>query len=357
MTGEQFSMIGAVPGTEPGRTGWNLLCGAVYAGLIVAWPIVAAYAVATNSGESADWLSGLPGIDAGGGLLSGLTALAASGVAVWGGLWALTKTVPAVTRILLLPTLPTLYALVLGYFVLDSVGAFRGWVKLYRSETDSLLELSAGPVQVTGRALEAGDTVEAPYSGVETLTYESERQRYEVPDDEHVADRNTGSAHTDGIELQSKSWVTKESASDAVPFEIRGDGGAALVDPGDAKLVLEETYRETERDEERYIERRIDPSDNVYVSGVARPASVADVDGDGHRWIIAEPRSNLSPPMRRLRHMPVTLSDHGESGARDALFKRGIATGILSLIFGFPLLMGFIAPLVVRLARDFGYLA
>ncbi len=342
---EDFSVSGALPLMRPGATVWNGIFGIVHICLLGIWPLIGAYLIGTNSGHSADWLSGLPGIEDGGGLVSGITGLILTAVPIWGGLWVLNGVAPAVVNTVFILIFPTLYLLLVGHFVLDGIGSFRGWWTLYRSDTDSLLNLSPGPVQVTGRAQVVEATVKAPYTETETLVYESEHEHYTVPD--HERDRDSPGHHDEGIEVHTKEWVTEESVEDDVPFELRGDGGAALVDPTDARLSLDRSYREGD-DETRDTERRVDPGETVYVSGTAVPAADLDRETHGYDYVITEPQSDLSPPIRRLRHIPFTLSTDGEGTARGDLFRRGIQLAVLSLILTAPVLVGVFGPLLVR---------
>jgi len=342
---EEFSLVQAMPLMEPGRTLWNVVFAVINLCLLAIWPFLVAYVLLVDGGNSADALSGLPGISEGGGYGSGAVGFVLTAIPVWGGLSVLSGTAPGVVNVVVLLVPAMAYVLLVGHFVLDAIGSYRGWWTLYRSDTDSLLSLSPGPVQVTGRAQAVEGTVETPYTGTETLVYESEHQQYKVPDNDRNRDSQTH--HDEGLDIDTKQWLTVDSDEGAVPFELRGDGGTALVDPTEARLALGENYREG-ADEERRIERRVDPGETVYVSGVAVLASELDRETHGYDYVVTEPQSDLSAPIRRLRHIPFTLSNDDEAAARGDLLRRALQLTVLSLIVMVPVLVGIFGPVLAQ---------
>lgn len=347
------STVDAVPGMQSGARLWNLACLLAYLPVFVLWPVLAALTTSTNYGGAAEALDWLPGIDTEGSIGSGVAALAWIGLPIAVLMWAMLTFVPWLLNYIVFLPLGALYLLAVGYVFAITFGAFRAWWILWRSDVDSLLELSPGPTQVTGRVTPVDGTVEPPYTGTESLLYESRRERLEAND---VENRNTGSHDPDtGVQMETAAWNTKESESDAVPFVLRGDGGAAYVETSAADTVLETDYTDRE-DDVRRVEDRLEPNDDVYVSGVAVPAEETDTDADSHRYVISSPESELSPVVRRVRHMPFIISERGEAETRRGVFKRGIKLVVLLLIVSFPLLMGFVLPLVFRAARSFGLL-
>lgn len=105
-----------------------------------------------------------------------------------------------------------------------------------------------------GRALRGPDT------GVETVYF-----RYKVEREHRDSEGRT-------------SWLTIEEREEGVPFLLRDTSGAVIVDPNSGPRLTIERKRRRESSGLRYTEWRIDPSDTVFVMGVAsadgRPMTV-----------------------------------------------------------------------------------
>lgn len=148
-------------------------------------------------------------------------------------------------------------------------------------------------IEGTARADDDGATVESPFTGTDCLAYEYEVEEYQ-----------SSGKHS--------SWKTLAEGRRGVPFVVRDATGAVEVDPDGAELRFEDHAVEVDPGEEppedvarfvganpdvdrqdasldlgitelalgnrqRFTERRLDPGEDVYVYGQARP-------DDGGEW-------------------------------------------------------------------------
>lgn len=195
-------------------------------------------------------------------------------------------------------------------------------VRIYRSEPTTVAEAAntAGTVELQGVAEPDEGTVEAPFSGAETLICE-----WEVQEERTRHSNQTASTY----------WQTLDEGLLGGPFRLRDDTASCRVEPAgsvrhlgresveipagtelpdrirrfvatnpevepqDGEIDLGVATLHTGNDQ-RYVERRLDPGEDCYVYGAAHYDPTAGsragevnvvVDGDGaRRFLIADSR-------------------------------------------------------------------
>lgn len=91
-------------------------------------------------------------------------------------------------------------------------------------------------------------------------------------------------------------WVTQSETVHTERFVVRDDSGEVLVDPGDDPTLSARTHLQDGRSSrQRYFEHRIEPGDQVVVSGVARRSSD---DPDAPTVVDLDPRPNLDASLQ-----------------------------------------------------------
>ncbi|WP_229124087.1 E3 ubiquitin ligase family protein [Halapricum desulfuricans] len=208
--------------------------------------------------------------------------------------------------------------------VVTSLGVRELWfgVRIYRGEPRAVADAAndPGPVEVVGTARPDEGTVEAPFSRAECLVCEWEVTQSEPTGDPDTAGRN---------------WKTLATGLRGGPFRLEDDTASCRVEPsGSVRHLREQTVTvpagttppdeiqafiashpdiepqdETATvgpveirlgDEQRYVERRLDPGEDCYVYGSAHYDPSAGsragevnvrIDGDGiRRFLIADSR-------------------------------------------------------------------
>lgn len=203
----------------------------------------------------------------------------------------------------------------------------------------------SGPVEIEGRAEpdEEAGTVTAPFSGAECLAYEYEAEEL----------RSTG---------KSSSWHTLDSGAGGVDFVVADDTGRVPVDPDGADLRLGETtlrvspgeelpahleaYVAATEDvekqdgavdllvtelhlgnEQRFVERRLDVGESVYVYGQSRRGPATEWGSDLVDAVVGDGRG-----------APVfVISDTDERATAWRYVRSGLVrtvVGLLALSFG-----------------------
>ncbi len=177
-----------------------------------------------------------------------------------------------------------------------SLGFYLGWVLLlhgfhrYRlynlirnTPTTTVRAAPMGRVEVKGQVCPVSDEdlVKSPFRGTPCVAYECEIEEYREDDD-------------------GGHWTTIHERREAPPFLLRDDTGTLAVEAGEARWSFERDYRETFREsnrpehitryvethvgdggpldldflggeKQRFSEWTLEPGDDVYVLGAARP--------------------------------------------------------------------------------------
>lgn len=167
-----------------------------------------------------------------------------------------------------------------------------------------------GVVDVSGTARPLSETVTAPFSGTESLSYAAARQKLDV-----------GTGPED-----PNTWDKVDLVEDQVPFLVEDDTGTVAVDPTGATLSRDGEVIESGNNR-RKKEWRVDPGETVHVYGQRR--DTADVGAD-------------SP----LAGESAYVGDGADVTYRIADSERGTATRSV-LIKGGALVVGGLAGIVV----------
>jgi len=183
---------------------------------------------------------------------------------------------------------------VMGFYVgwlmlLHGFDRYRRYNLIRNTPTAAVRAVPMGRVEVKGRVhpLSDDELVAAPFTGVRCVVFECRVEEYHEDDD-------------------GGHWETIHRRREAPPFYLRDETGALAVEAHDATWSFEEDYRETFREDERpdriaryveehageeglldvdwlggekqrFTERVLEPGDELYVLGAARPASDASV--------------------------------------------------------------------------------
>jgi hypothetical protein len=231
-----------------------------------------------------------------------------------------------------------------GLFVLgNGVREFRTVYHVLTNDPVSVRELPnrSGPVEIEGTVAipDGDDPVRSRFTDTECLAYEYEAQEY----------RSSG---------KSGSWRTLDEGGERVPFLVEDDTGAVRVDPEGADLRLEGHTTRVDGGEEpperiaryvastdavdtqdesmdlvvaelnyghdqRFVERRLDPGEEVYVYGTTREASGG---GWGSRLVDAAVEDGDSVP-------EFVVSDTSERGTAWRIGKRAVSMVAFGLVF------------------------
>lgn len=204
-----------------------------------------------------------------------------------------------------------------------------------------------GPVEIEGTATVDEETATGLFSGTECLAYEYEAQEY----------RSSG---------KSSSWQPLDDGGRAVPFLVEDETGTVTVDPTDAELHLSSwqervkgghepperirRYIKMSEDvdsqqksmnlvvtefnygnDQRFIERRLDPGESVYVYGTVERAPAGE-------WGSGRVDAHITSGERNT---PLIISDTSERGAIWRVAKWPVlyvAIGLVLLLPGMVLL-------------------
>lgn len=311
-----MQLVETIPGLRQGNAVVNAFVIAVYLCLLLVWPLLLAYGVATNYNGIASYFGWVPGVSDEGGPLSAVVVGFTSALIVY------FLMMPFVGGVAFLGLFVGV-TIVLG---IVSVGCLRAWWVLRSSDPDSLLTISAGPVELEGTARPDDQTVTTPYTNRESLLCDYEKERRERKTDE---DGNV-----------EYTWNTVDSGSLGTRFMLESDGREILVDPQGMDRMLDRNHR-TRSGNTRVKEHRLDPGDSAYVTGLAvRPADTAigdDVEVTNHRYVLTAPDSDLPAALRRVQEPPAIISDTSESSVLLRLFGRGVVFGIGAAVLCYPI--------------------
>jgi hypothetical protein len=234
--------------------------------------------------------------------------------------------------------------LVVGLFILGrGVGEFRKVYHILTNDPVSVRDLPSrtGPVEVEGRARPADDhePVRSLFTDTECLLYEYETQEY----------RSSG---------KHSRWKTIDEGMRGVPFLVEDDTGAVRVEPAGADLrFADHTIRVDAGDrppdrvaryvaatddvdpqdgsvdlgvaeldygnDQKFIERRLDPGEDVYVYGAARRGSDTEW---GSRLVDAVIEDGEAVPA-------FVVSDTSERDTAWRIGKRAVAMTLFGLAF------------------------
>lgn len=112
-----------------------------------------------------------------------------------------------------------------GVVALTISASYYGRYRLFKEgETSAAADIHDGTVVVSGEVSVCDETVDAPFTGEETVCH-----RYAVQE------RHNARLFSDG-----GSWHTVDLGADSVPFYVEDETGRVLVDPADADLTLNE---------------------------------------------------------------------------------------------------------------------
>ncbi|WP_123536830.1 hypothetical protein [Halosimplex salinum] len=264
--------------------------------------------------------------------------------------------------------LPALVVAVFGapalVLVWGGVWKYRIYRRLRRLEPTEPGVLSEGTSLVDGdaRALPDDGTVAAPVTGTECVAYEFEIEVFMEGTDgrgnwsnfdrtvvrpRFLLDGWTGDAvvDTEGFDLAlSEDYRCEVTGRDNAPPEVV----SYVDDRGDLRLEASATVGPLEGTNEtkvRFVERRLEPGQEVRVVGYARPDAAALANAADANALVA--KRELSG-LRRWLGQPLVVTDRGESAA--ATYQLGHAkrligiavawVGLLSLFLLVPVLNG-----------------
>ncbi|WP_459193133.1 hypothetical protein [Halosimplex sp. J119] len=264
--------------------------------------------------------------------------------------------------------LPALVVAVFGapalVLVWSGVWKYRIYRRLQRLEPTEPGVLSAGTrlTKGTARALPGEGTVAAPVTGTECVAYEFEIEVFGGDADGHdhwsnfdrtvvrprfLLDGWTGDAVVDaeGFEMElSEDYRTEVEGRDEAPPEML----SYVDDREDIRLEASAAVGPVEGTNEtkmRFVERRLEPGQDVRVVGYARPDAAALPDAVDADVLVS--KRDLDG-LRRWLGQPLVVTDRDEAAAstrqlRHAKRLIGIAAawiGLLSLFLLIPVLNG-----------------
>lgn len=251
----------------------------------------------------------------------------------------------------LLPDLTDLVLLIvgLGGILVLGFGLRELWLAYRMRATESIpigsIADQVGSVEIEGVARPAESVLTAPFTETDCLVYAYEIKELQRDEDDDV------------------DWRTIDSGSDRVPFWLEDDTGRVLIKPAGAALRLDtERAVRARRFEEslkagrappagvgidlpdlltdqigerKYIERRIDPGEPVYVFGTPRSTLDESLQGDQVITVIEDQSStNLGRGRQLVEWVLATqlflIADSSERGA----LRRVVATAVIALFAG-----------------------
>lgn len=250
------------------------------------------------------------------------------------------------------PLLGLVLTLIGGYYLYTGGRRLPLLYHLYTGDPVSIRDLvyHEGPVEVEGTARIDEDCATAVFSGTDCLAYEYEVQEYQ----------SSGN---------SSSWQTLKQGGRAVPFLVEDATGSVLVEPTAPELHLESWRFRVEGGEEpperianfidlvdevdsqqqslnlviteldygndqRFIERRLEPGEPVYVYGTVERADLGE-------WGSGRVDGKLTNGSSSDTPSPLIISDTSERRAIRRIAKGPILRtlfGLLLLIPGFGLI-------------------
>lgn len=224
--------------------------------------------------------------------------------------------------------------------VLSSLNTLRYWWAMRRLDPVGPVAVEPGLCEVTGRARPVGETVTAPFSERETLVCEWKIFSYSPGG----GDRRT-----------------EESGSLTAPFEIEREGSTVAVESTDATEHLTTEFEFKSDDDDpppeiqsflednpttvgigskevrgksyRFVEKRLDPDEQVYVLGPVERDPEAVAESTARHTISVDQRGWLSTVFAT----PFIISDSGEKTAERRQLKQGLGllgSGILFSLMG-----------------------
>jgi hypothetical protein len=212
--------------------------------------------------------------------------------------------------------------------ILSSLGTLRYWWIMRRLDPVGPGAVEPGLGEVTGRAQQIQETVTAPFSEHDTLVCEWEIFRYSS---------------------EGGAWQTEEDGSLTTSFEIEHEGSSIAIDPANATEYLTTEFEVKSHDDDdlpdsvesflednpttisigtteiqsgsyRFIEKRLDPGEQVYVLGSIERDPGA-VEGSTARHTIAVDQSSW---LSAILGKPFIISDSDEKTAERRQLKQGL---------------------------------
>ncbi|MEF8814025.1 MAG: hypothetical protein V5A55_09435 [Halovenus sp.] len=229
----------------------------------------------------------------------------------------------------------------LGMTTLGGTG-LRKWWTMRRMNPNAMV-VESGLQEFEGRAHAIDGTVTAPFTGSQSLISVSRVQRYDYSD-------------------KGSNWDTVNKDVEAVPFEVEHSGSTVAVDPENARHLLTGEFRldtgdtddlparvreyaernldtgptvelgpiEVGENRYRFIEKRLDDGEDVYVLGPAEKGpSAVPADSDARLAIAPRERSWR----QRLLGDPFVVSDTGEEQAVERQLKSASGVFLVGLAF------------------------
>jgi hypothetical protein len=167
-----------------------------------------------------------------------------------------------------------------------------------RAEDPDEVSEADGPVVMRGVATSTGETTIGPITGVDCLICET---------------RTEGRIRR--FKRQNEFWAPCDAATDAVPFSVTGSSGSVFVDPRAARVRLAEEsdtalkevadggepHANTAPERVRRVERRLDPGDDVIVTGTIRTTPEGPVlDAASSAALVTEPDAGVIEAVERV---------------------------------------------------------
>jgi len=230
---------------------------------------------------------------------------------------------------------------VAGFVLWNGIQELRTVYHILTNDPVSVRDLPtrSGPVEVEGRAQPADEagTVHTPFTDTDCLAYEYEAQEYQS-------------------QGQHSAWKTLDEGGESASFLVEDDTGAVRVDPAGAELHLDDHTIEVSPGEEppervaqyirqtedvdpqdgsidlvvtelnlgnrqRFVERRLDVGEDVYVYGTVGPAP-------GGEWgsRLVDARIEAGPELPEF-----VISDTSERGTAWRIGKRAVGVTAIGL--------------------------
>lgn len=234
--------------------------------------------------------------------------------------------------------------------------------RILSREPDAVFDApGGGPIELEGTVVPEGESLRSPFTGTECVAYE-----YEVQE-QRTRTRNNGKTTT-----TETYWETIASGEETIPFRLKDDTGAVLVDPAGADLRLSTErairveggaeppdriaryIREDDRVDDqnrsidlrlfelstgrdrKFVERRLDLDEQVHVLGITRYDPSASKASGHVNAVVGAPEEARSPnPWIRLRSRlfgpRFLISDTTDRGAGLRVALPGVVAILLGL--------------------------
>lgn len=234
--------------------------------------------------------------------------------------------------------------------------------RILSREPDAVLDApGGGPIELEGTVVPEGTPLRSPFIGAECFAYEYE-----------VQERRTRTRSTGKTTTTETYWETIAAGEEVIPFRLKDDTGAVLVDPAGADLRLSAErairveggtepperiaryIREDDRVDDqnrtidlrlfelrtgrdrKFIERRLDVGEPVYVLGIAHYDPSASKASGHVNAVVGAPEEARSPNRwirlrSRLFGPRFLISDSTGQGAGLRVALPGVVAILLGL--------------------------